>query len=101
GDDSRVREFLAADPKNSVAKFGPYAWDPLTHLCFSRYLRLDAARTPRFVRAAKALLQAGANPNTGWFENDHQPHPEWESAIYGAAGVAHNAELTRLLLEHG
>jgi ankyrin repeat protein len=32
---------------------------------------------------------------------NHQPRPEWESAIYGAAGVAHHAELTRLLLERG
>src|SRR2546425_23992 len=30
---------------------------------------------------------------------NHQPNPEWESALYGAAGVAHHAELTRLLLE--
>src|SRR5256886_15400081 len=29
------------------------------------------------------------------------PNPEWESALYGAAGVAHHAELTRLLLERG
>ena len=32
---------------------------------------------------------------------NHQPKPEWESAIYGAAGVAKHAELTRLLLERG
>src|SRR2546422_360892 len=44
-------------------------------------------------------LDAGANANTGWYETNHQPKPEWESALYGAAGVAHHAELTRLLLE--
>ena len=32
---------------------------------------------------------------------EHQPKPEFESALYGAAGVAHNAALTRLLLERG
>ena len=53
------------------------------------------------MRAAKVLLDAGANPNTGWFEDRHQPKPEWESAIYGAAGVAQHPELTRLLLERG
>ena len=47
------------------------------------------------------MLDAGANANTGWFEMNHQPKPEWESAIYGAAGVAHHAGLTRLLLERG
>jgi ankyrin repeat protein len=53
------------------------------------------------VRAATALLDAGASANTGWWEMNHQPKPERESALYGAAGVAHHAELTRLLLERG
>jgi ankyrin repeat protein len=53
------------------------------------------------VRAATALLDAGASASTGWFETNHRPKPEWESALYGAAGVAHHAELTRLLLERG
>ena len=68
---------------------------------FSKYLRLDRARSDGFVRAAKALLDAGASANTGFYEKNHQPEPEFESAIYGAAGVAHHAELTRLLLERG
>ena len=53
------------------------------------------------MRAATALLDAGASANTGFFDKDHQPAPEWESALYGAAGVAHHAGLTRLLLERG
>jgi len=101
GDDAGVRRFLSLDPRNATAKGGPYGWDALTHLCFSRYLRLDRARSDGFVRAAMALLDAGASANTGWVEQHHQPHPEWESVLYGAAGVAHHAELTRLLLERG
>jgi ankyrin repeat protein len=101
GDDETVRRFLERDPALARAKGGPRGWDALTHLCFSRYLRLDAARSEAFVRAARALLDAGADANTGWFERDHLPHPTWESAIYGAAGYAHHAELTRLLLERG
>ena len=101
GDDAGVRRFLARDPRNATAKGGPYGWDALTHLCFSRYLRLDRARSNGFVRAARALLDAGASANTGWMEEHHEPKPEWESAIYGAAGIAHHAELTRLLLERG
>src|SRR5213594_282101 len=60
-------------------------------------------RGPHEARRAgpQALLDAGASANTGWYEMNHQPQPEWESALYGAAGVAHNAELTRLLLERG
>ncbi|WP_420125484.1 ankyrin repeat domain-containing protein [Longimicrobium sp.] len=101
GDDDPVRRFLAQDPANATAKGGPRAWDALTHLCFSRYLRLDPARSQGFVRSAAALLEAGASANTGWWETNHHPTPEWESALYGAAGVAHHAELTRLLLAHG
>jgi ankyrin repeat protein len=101
GDDSGVRKYIALDPRNANAKGGPLGWDALTYLCFSRYLRLDKARSESFVRAASALLDAGANANSGWFEKGHQPQPVWESAIYGAAGLAHQAELTRLLLEHG
>ena len=101
GDEAAVRRFLTSDPASATAKAGPHGWDALTHLCFSRYLRLDRSRSAVFVRAAEALLDAGASPNTGWFETNHQPKPEWESALYGAAGVAHHAELTRLLLARG
>jgi ankyrin repeat protein len=101
GDDVTVHRFLERDPGNATAKRGPREWDALTHLCFSRYLRLDRARSDGFVRAAKALLDAGASANTGWYEMSHQPKPEWESALYGASGIAHHPELTRLLLERG
>src|SRR6266511_461939 len=96
-----VRRFITTDAANATVKGGPYEWNALTHLCFSRYLRLDPARSDGFVEAATALLDAGASAKTGFWENDHQPQPEWESAIYGAAGVAHHAPLTRLLLERG
>jgi ankyrin repeat protein len=101
GDDVTVRRFIELDPRSATAKGGPRDWDALTHLCFSRYLRLDGTRSDGFVRAAQALLDAGANANTGWYEQDHQPEPEWESALYGAAGIAHHPALTRLLLERG
>ncbi|MGH7124442.1 MAG: hypothetical protein ACREFI_08735 [Stellaceae bacterium] len=101
GDAAAVCRFLALDPANATSKRGPRGWDALTHLCFSKYLRLDRARTDDFVRAATALLDAGASANTGFWEPGHQPNPEWESVLYGAAGVAHHPEMTRLLLERG
>jgi ankyrin repeat protein len=101
GDAAAVRRFLALDARNATAKGGPYGWDALTHLCFSRYLRLDRGRSHGFVATARALLDAGASANTGWMEKDHEPRPEWERAIYGAAGVAQHPGVTRLLLEHG
>ncbi len=101
GDAAAARRFLALDARNTTAKGGPYGWDALTHLCFSRYLRLDRGRSDEFVATARALLDAGASANTGWMEEGHEPHPEWESAIYGAAGVAQHPGVTRLLLERG
>lgn len=99
GDHAEVERLLVADDGHATAPGGPYGWDALTYLCFSRYLRLRPSAG--FVRAARALLDAGADPNTGFFESAHQPEPVFESALYGAAGVAHHAELTRLLLARG
>jgi ankyrin repeat protein len=101
GDDAAVRDFLAREPGSATAIGGPRGWDALTHLCFSRYLQHDRARSDGFVRAATALLDAGASAAAGWTEQNHQPEPEWESVLYGAAGIAHHPELTRLLLDRG
>jgi ankyrin repeat protein len=102
-DDPTVKKLLAQDPKSVTATGGPYNWDALTHLCFSRYLRLDPSRSDAFVNTARILLDAGASANTGWYEMiDHPtPRPEFESAIYGAAAVAKHPGLTQLLLDHG
>lgn len=101
GNDGAVRQFLQIDPASAAMKGGPYGWDALTHLCFSRFLRLDKERSDGFVSAARMLLDAGADPNTGFFSEEHQPQPVFESALYGAAGVAHHTGLTQLLLDRG
>ncbi|MEZ4416995.1 MAG: ankyrin repeat domain-containing protein [Gemmatimonadota bacterium] len=101
GDAQRVARLIAADGAAVQRKDGPHGWDALTHLCFSRYLRLDPARSDGFVEAARVLLDAGADANTGFYSEEHQPHPARESVLYGAAGVAHHPALTRLLLERG
>jgi hypothetical protein len=102
-DEDAVRSFLSRDPKSATAKGGPHEWDALTHLCFSRYLRLDKTRSAAFVRTARALLDAGASANTGWVEIMDQPNPNpvRESVIYGASSVARHPELTQLLLDRG
>src|SRR5258706_5347208 len=99
GDDASVRRFLEVDRGNATAKGGPRGWDALTHLCFSKYLRIDRTRAQGFASAARALVEAGASANTGFFERNHQPEPAWESALYGAAGQAPKPEETRVLLE--
>ncbi|MGH2626967.1 MAG: ankyrin repeat domain-containing protein, partial [Anaerolineales bacterium] len=67
GDDAAVRRFLELDPASATATSDPYGADALVYLCLSKYLRLDRARTPAFLRAARALLDAGADPNTGFW----------------------------------
>jgi ankyrin repeat protein len=99
GDVERVKGFLERDPESVHARTEPYGANALTHLCLSKYLRLDPARSAAFVAAATALLDAGADPNAGFWTTG--PHPEHETPLYGAAGVAHHAPLTRLLLERG
>ncbi len=102
GNAATVRAFLERDRSLGAAKGGPHEWDALTYLCFSRYMRIDKARSESFVDAARALLEAGAEANTGWTEYiDTPPRPVHEAAIYGAAALAQHAGLTRLLLEYG
>ncbi|OAI57197.1 ankryin [Acidobacteria bacterium SCGC AG-212-P17] len=99
GDDAAVRRFISADPRNVTKKEAPYDGDVLVYLCLSKYLRLDKTRSEAFMRAATALLDAGADPNTGFTAKDE--YGDFETALYGAAAVAQHAELTRLLLERG
>jgi ankyrin repeat protein len=102
-DDITVKKLLTENPQSATAKSGPHQWDALTHLCFSRYLRLDKSRSEAFVRTATLLLDAGASANTGWYETIYHPNarPCFESAIYGAAGIAQHPGLTKLVLERG
>jgi hypothetical protein len=102
-DETTLRAFLAGDPALATASGGPHGWDPLTYLCFSRYLRLDKLQSEAFVPCARLLLDAGASANTGWMETlDEDPPREFlESALYAAAGLAKHPGLTQLLLEYG
>lgn len=99
GDDATVRRLIAQDRTLATAKAGSYGGDALVYLCLSKYLRRDKKRSAGFMRAATALLDAGADPNTGFQSTD--VYPDFETALYGAAGVAFHADLTRLLLERG
>jgi hypothetical protein len=102
GDVAAVSRWLARDASLATATGGPHNWDALTYLCFSRYLRIEKARAEAFVSTARVLLDGGANPNTGWTEYiDDPPRPIHESVIYGAAGIAQNPGLTKLLLDRG
>jgi ankyrin repeat protein len=66
---------------------GPRAWAPLLYVCHSVFADVGLARD---------LLERGADPNAS-FTNEYGEM----SALYGAAGVVHDPELTRVLLEAG
>ncbi len=66
---------------------GPRDWPPLVYVCHSCFASATLARE---------LLARGADPN-GFFVNEYGRM----SALYGAAGVAHDPELTQVLLEAG
>ena len=75
---------------------GPNGWQPLLYACFSRLLRTDPVRALGVRAVAAALLAAGADPNASFM------HGDWlQAPIYGAAGIAGDAELTQLLLAAG
>ncbi len=99
GDAETVRSFLAAGPDQVAAASPPYGAPPLVYLGLSKFLRLEPERSAGFLDAARALLDAGADPNGGFWTTGR--FPERETALYGAAGVAHHEELTRLLIERG
>jgi ankyrin repeat protein len=66
---------------------GPLDWAPLLYVCHSCFASLDLAL---------GLIERGADPNA-FFTNEYGQM----SALYGAAGVLHDPELTGLLLTAG
>lgn len=102
GDEAGVRKWLKQNPELAATKGGPYGWDALTYLCFSKYLRIDKGRADAFAACARALLESGADANTGWVtEIDDPPRKLVEAAIYGAAGIAQSMTVTQVLLDFG
>ncbi|HVX86833.1 MAG TPA: ankyrin repeat domain-containing protein [Phycisphaerae bacterium] len=97
GDVSALRGFLKKR-QLPTAVGGPRNWAPLSYLCFSRLLRFEKQRSDAFAQGAKMLLEAGADVHTAWMNAEDGVK---ESALYGAAGVANDVRLTRVLLEAG
>lgn len=83
-------------------KGGPSNREPLLYACFSWFLKHDEARKPGIRAVVARLLQAGADPNTAyWYPDENSSEKFALPVLYGVAGVAHDIELTRLLLDAG
>ncbi|MFC0624852.1 ankyrin repeat domain-containing protein [Kribbella deserti] len=100
GEAAALRAVLANDPSLANQQGGPYQWEPLLYLTYSRIERGDA------LAAARVLLTYGADPNAGFL---WQGLPSPFTALTGAFGYgegdppphANRLELARLLLEAG
>lgn len=100
GSHETVEAALAEDPEFALTRGGPENTFPLIHTCFSGFLRHDPVRAKSLVAIARLLLAHGADPNAIVLRGP-SGEPWRLSALYGAAGRANHAGMTRLLLEAG
>lgn len=106
GELAAIARLLDTDPQWLNQAQGPLALPPLVAVTHSRLGTLPEF-LPRLREAAKILLEAGADPNQRIL-NRFPPHslarPDENgplSALYGAAGVIRDPELTVMLLRAG
>ena len=95
GDEQRVSDALARDPGAAGRPFGSRGWQPLLYVTYSDFL--GGERTEALLACARALLDAGADPNAASEDSER----ERVTALHGAAGVAHEPHMTALLLAAG
>jgi Ankyrin repeats (3 copies) len=106
GDEGALQAATAADPTWVNRAGGPLRLPALLAVTHSSFLQVPEFRE-RLLGSARYLLAAGADPNQRiglrWppasLRQPDDDHPL--SALYGAAGVNHDPELTKLLLEAG
>jgi ankyrin repeat protein len=96
GDAEAIAAALDADPGALGREVESTGKRPLLCATHSAFLAPDSPRADDVLRVVELLLDRGADPNAT-FANEYGDM----SALYGAAGVAHNPEATRLLLERG
>ena len=96
GDERVVVAALERDP-GLVSRDLPGAGrKPLSCACHSAFLRPSSSRAPGVRSVVRLLLDAGAD-----VDEVHYNEYGAMSVLYGAAGVAHDLETTRLLLDRG
>jgi ankyrin repeat protein len=106
GEETVLVDVVRKDPDWLNRPGGPLALPPLVAVTHSSLIRLPAF-TQRLHRCARLLLDFGADPNQSIgsrsppasLEAPSAQHPL--SALYGAAGANHDAEMTAVLLNAG
>src|SRR4051794_28322379 len=93
GDTAAVARALDADGSLLGREVADTGKKPLSCCCHSACLRPDSPRAAAVVATIELLLDRGADPNEV-FHNEYGAM----SVLYGAAGVAHNPDATRVLL---
>src|SRR5262245_19474559 len=100
GATDHAARLLDRDPSLARVRGGPLEREPILYACFSRFLRTDAQRTDGIVRIVSLLLAHGADVNAQ-FTVVEEGETWTQTALYGAAGIANHAGLTRMLLDAG
>ena len=95
GDATAVGSAVGRDLGLATTPLGARGWLPLLYVTHSAFLGTE--RTDGLLACAEALLEAGADPDASFDEPERGP----QSALYGAAGKAHEPRMTALLLAAG
>jgi hypothetical protein len=97
-----ARELLDRDPAQASLVGGPYRWEPLLYLTYSR---VPLAPGRSMVEVARLLLEHGADPNAGYlWEGLVPPFTALTGALGGGGTIPEHPQrlaLARLLLEAG
>jgi ankyrin repeat protein len=105
GDVSAARRFLTEDPACAGRTGGPFDWEPLLYLAYSRIDSEEPGHDPPAL--ARLLLAAGADPDAGYLWDGIYPFTALTGAFGGGEDKTnqpphrHAVALARLLLEAG
>jgi hypothetical protein len=105
GDVAAVRRFLGEDPAAVSRIGGPFDWEPLLYVAYSRIDSDAPGHDP--LGAAHLLLEAGADPDAGYLWDGNYPFTALTGAFGGGEDKTnqpphrHSLALARLLLEAG
>lgn len=105
GDVAAIERFLAEDPASVNRTGGPFNWEPLLYVAYSRLDSDASGHDP--LAAARLLLEVGADPNAGYLWDGNYPFTALTGAFGGGEDKTnqpphrHSLALARLLLEAG